>query len=404
MNRFLIAMLSMAIAVPALAQTSVQGTIGNIPVTITLPAGTGTGGTGLSAYQVWLAQPANAGKSVAQFLASLQGTPGVTGPAGATGATGPAGATGATGPQGPAGSGGGGGGGLPQPTTQAAWVAAVQSGLDNCYVATFDPATNITISTPVTFLAKDCGQNPRGLNGNGMTITSTVPGGADTITLTTQPNQAARGLVFGNFHVFQGSGNCLVIKAPANFAIYKGTFSNIYVDNCGKNGIAVYGDVFESLFDNINAENNVGDGMFVDSAGGGVTGVISNLMIRSPNLSRNQGYGYHSGNAPSTDIIQGSFINNWLGGLLGENGIRTVDSVNCENTGLICVSLPWSNYPSRIIGVNLSSEGSTKGPSPNSLPSRYTFLYHGPAGNLLQFQNYFVYYGSGTSQMALQAP
>lgn len=68
-----------------------------------------TGPTGKSAYQVWLAQPGNAGKTEAQYIASLKGAKGDTGatgpqgPTGATGATGPKGekgATGATGPQG----------------------------------------------------------------------------------------------------------------------------------------------------------------------------------------------------------------------------------------------------------------------------------------------------------------
>lgn len=71
-----------------------------------------TGPTGKSAYQVWLAQPGNAGKTEAQYIASLKGEKGATGatgpqgPTGATGATGPQGekgATGATGPQGPTG-------------------------------------------------------------------------------------------------------------------------------------------------------------------------------------------------------------------------------------------------------------------------------------------------------------
>ena len=42
-----------------------------------------TGPTGKSAYQVWLAQPGNAGKTETQYIASLKGEKG------ATGATGP---------------------------------------------------------------------------------------------------------------------------------------------------------------------------------------------------------------------------------------------------------------------------------------------------------------------------
>lgn len=53
-----------------------------------------TGPTGKSAYQVWLAQPGNAGKTEAQYIASLKGAKGDTG------ATGPQGPTGAKGDKG----------------------------------------------------------------------------------------------------------------------------------------------------------------------------------------------------------------------------------------------------------------------------------------------------------------
>jgi hypothetical protein len=283
------------------------------------------------------------------------------------------------GPQGP--------GGLPKPTTQAAWVAAVQAALTRCYIAQFDPSTTITIATPVVLTATDCGQQPRGLNGNGMSITSMINNGADVITLTT--SSASRGLVFGNFHVFGGtysglaSGNCLSIVAAKNRPIYKGTFANIYTDSCGKNGVSIVGDVYESLVDNIQSENNNGDGLFTNSGADG--GVLSNLIVRSPNLSRNQGYGLHHGSpGGSLDIVAGgSFINNWLGGVLCENGCRTVENINCENSGPICVSMPWSAYPVRISGVNATSDGGVKGTSAASGVLKYTILYHGPATNLI---------------------
>lgn len=62
-----------------------------------------TGPTGKSAYQVWLAQSGNAGKTEAQYIASLKGAKGDTGATGPQGPTGATGATGATGPQGPTG-------------------------------------------------------------------------------------------------------------------------------------------------------------------------------------------------------------------------------------------------------------------------------------------------------------
>lgn len=58
------------------------------------------GDTGDSAYQIWLQQDGNAGKTEAEFLASLKGDTGATGPQGPKGDTGEAGPPGATGPQG----------------------------------------------------------------------------------------------------------------------------------------------------------------------------------------------------------------------------------------------------------------------------------------------------------------
>lgn len=64
------------------------------------------GADGKSAYEVWVAQPGNAGKNEQEYLASLKGDKGETGAAGAkgdrgeTGAVGPQGAEGAQGPAG----------------------------------------------------------------------------------------------------------------------------------------------------------------------------------------------------------------------------------------------------------------------------------------------------------------
>jgi hypothetical protein len=167
---------------------------------------------------------------------------------------------------------------------------------------------------------------------------------------------------------------------------------DIYTDTCGIHGIKIIGDFFESTLDNIQSENNKGDGLFIDHGTDG--GIISNLMIRSPNLGRNQGYGFHAARASSIDISQGSFINNGKGGLLGEHGIRTVDSVNCENTGLVCIDIPTSDYKTRLVGNNASTDGKTA----VTTPLQYTYRYNGNPANLMQSDNYITYYGSGPTR------
>ena len=291
------------------------------------------GAPGLSAYQTWLAL-GNTGTE-AQFIASLKGPKGDTGPAGP-----PVGGVGS-------------GGGLPKPTTKAAWQSAVQAGFDNCYVVQLDPTTNVQINGTITLTAKDCGAAPHGLNGNGSSLSSVNNTGADILVLTTSGPSCGTVIsnlnVSGGAYVGQRSGNCITIQAAANRAIYRSTFRDLTVSGCGKAGLNIIGDVFEFVFDNIAAENMIGDGVFI-SNGPGNSGIISNLMFVAPNLSRNLGYGMHlgsvNGNTPpgSVDVKLGSFINNSKGGILAENGIRTVDFINCENSGLICIDVPYSAF------------------------------------------------------------
>jgi hypothetical protein len=85
---------------------------------------------------------------------------------------------------------------------------------------------------------------------------------------------------------------------------------------------------------------------------------------------------------------------------LGQHGIRTVDSVNCENSGLVCIDIPSSDFKTRLIGNNASTDGATA----VITPMRYTFRYRGNPANLIQSENYITYYGSGTDNTAVRAP
>ena len=229
-----------------------------------------------------------------------------------------------------------------KPTTQAALQAALQAGFDNCYVTQLDPTTNITASSTIALTAKNCAGRPRGFNGNGASISSTINDGSDVMTITSTGE--AKNLFIAGIHIYGGmyegkvSGNCLFINAPKNLAIYTSIVKDLVLEYCGHSGLAIKGDFFESVLDNINTQANFGDGIWINHGDDGR--IISNVMIRSPNISRNRGYGLHAVRANSIDISQGSVINNWLGGLLGEHGLRTVDSINCENTGPVCVTIP----------------------------------------------------------------
>lgn len=77
-----------------------QGVPGEAGATGLQGAQGATGARGLSAYQVWLAQEGNAGKTEAEFLAAIKGDKGAKGETGATGPRGPQGDKGDPGPAG----------------------------------------------------------------------------------------------------------------------------------------------------------------------------------------------------------------------------------------------------------------------------------------------------------------
>jgi hypothetical protein len=295
----------------------------------------------------------------------------------------------------------GGGSGFAKPTTQAQLQALLQAAMNGQSVM-FDPNTSVTVSSTMTILVPD---NPGNIFGNGLKIRSTINNGSDVLQFVGNAKYNSRNFIIQGINinggVYEGlaSGNCFVINAPHNKgSLYRVMLRDIYTDFCGIHGVKIIGDFFESTLDNIESENNNGDGLFIDHGADG--GIISNLMIRSPNLSRNKGYGFHAAHANSIDISQGSFITNGKGGLLGEHGIRTVDSVNCENSGLVCIDIPTSDYPTRLVGNNASSDGKTA----VTTTMQYTYRYNGNPANLIQSGNYFTYYGAGTNNTAIRAP
>jgi hypothetical protein len=289
--------------------------------------------------------------------------------------------------------------GLAKPTTQAQLQAILQAAMNGQSVM-FDPTTSVTVSSTMTILVPD---NPGNIFGNGLKIKSAINNGSDVLRFIGNAKDNSRNFIIQGINIHGGyglnSGNCFVIDAPhSKGSIYRVMLRDIYTDTCGIHGIKIIGDFFESTLDNIQSENNKGDGLFIDHGTDG--GIISNLMIRSPNLGRNQGYGFHAARASSIDISQGSFINNGKGGLLGEHGIRTVDSVNCENTGLVCIDIPTSDYKTRLVGNNASTDGKTA----VTTPLQYTYRYNGNPANLMQSDNYITYYGSGPNKTAVRAP
>lgn len=345
------------------------------------------------------------------------GPAGPTGPQGVAGATGPSGPTGPAGPQGPQGpaGSGSGGGGLPLITTQAAFVSAVTDALNNCYVATFDGKSKFSLTSAVTFTLKDCGHSPTGFNGNGMAISATYNGGSSGIKFVTNgaPNRSfvLKGFsLYGGVYEGRSIGSCVSIQAARNSAIYKFVLQDIWTDYCSGNGVELIGDVFEGSIYNMQTENNNGSGLYMKH--GADCGVVSNVFVWGLNASRSHRYGMElatqsgCGGVSSVHAFAPSFVSNGLGGILATGGIRNVIGGNCENSGLVCVDINDSPYQTRVVGMEMSTDNSTKDPQ-SSNPQAMKYLIRYPTSidtRVKQSDNSVACYGASCTGVQLRAP
>jgi hypothetical protein len=331
---------------------------------------------------------------------------GIVGPPGPAG---PAGPPGAEGPLGPPGA-----GGLPVVTTQADFVARVADAFANCYVATFDPKSRVTITSKVVFNIKDCGQGPVGINGNGMQIVAEKGGGDGVLEFVTiGPNRSffLQGLAISG-GVYQGrdAGACVTLRAARNVPLYKFTIRDLWLDYCSGDGLRIIGDIFEGSIWNLQSENHNRSGLFMNH--GTDCGIVSNVFVHGLNASRNHRYGMElatqtgCGGVSSVHANFPSFVSNGLGGILATGGIRNVIGGNCENSGLVCVDIPDSPYQTRVVGMEMSTDNNTKDPqSPNPQPMKYLLRYPSTIdAKVKQSDNSIACYGTNCTGVQLRAP
>lgn len=244
------------------------------------------------------------------------------------------------------------------------FAQALQSGAAENYVPMFDPRTQVTLTrTMVIRQARNDG-SPWGANGNFAKVKWAGPGGADMIVYQGVKGVQNRGLVLEKFHLFgngyQGNpcGACLKLHAPDgdDGALYKFTLRDIYTAY-GTYGIVLQGAVFEGMCENVHGENHRKDGMLMQHTNLDARnrGVVSNVQLIHPNMSRNLGAGVRS--IYSCNAAFGSFILNAEGGIVAPDGLRIGFANNGENTGEALYVVPSNGYGSNII----YSEGSTDG-------------------------------------------
>lgn len=234
------------------------------------------------------------------------------------------------------------------------------------FVAMLDPRTDIELSATIVLEQQKNEGMTWGANGNHAKLRWVGPAGQDMIVVQGVKGMANRGLYLEKFNLYGGGydrapcGACLKLRAPAGDAgsIYKFTLRDIYT-SYGTYGIVLQGAVFEGMCENVHSENHVKDGLSMENTGVGTgsPGIVSNIQLIHPNMSRNHGAGVRS--VYSCNAAFGSFVLNGEGGIVAPDGLRVGFANNGENTGEALYVVPKNGYGSYILYSEASTDGRT---------------------------------------------
>ncbi len=247
-------------------------------------------------------------------------------------------------------------GGLIWARNETEFAQALQSGADDGYVPMFDPRTQVTLTKTITVRQKSNDGSPWGANGNFARVNWEGPADADMIVYRGVKGVQNRGLFLEKFSLsgngYKGvpCGACLKLYAPDGDegALYKFTLRDIYT-SYGTYGIVLQGAVFEGMCENVHGENHRKDGMLMQHTNvrRDNRGIVSNIQLIHPNMSRNMGAGVRS--VYSCNAVFGSFILNAEGGIVAPDGLRVGFANNGENTGEAVYVVPSNGYGSNIL-------------------------------------------------------
>jgi hypothetical protein len=243
---------------------------------------------------------------------------------------------------------------------------ALQDGLADGYVPMFDPRTDIEQSSTIVLEQRKNEGMTWGANGNHAKVRWVGPAGHDMIVIQGVKGVANRGLYFEKFNLDGGGydrapcGACLKLRAPFGDAgaLYKFTLRDIFA-SYGTYGVVLQGAVFEGMCENVHCENHAKDGMLMENlnVGSGSPGIVSNIQLIHPNMSRNYGAGIRS--VYSCNAAFGSFVLNAEGGIVAPSGLRVGFANNGENTGEALYVIPNNGYGSYVLYSEASTDGRT---------------------------------------------
>ena len=293
------------------------------------------------------------------------------------------------------------------------FAQALQSGADENLVVMFDPRTRVTLTRTITIRQPKHDGTTWGANGNHAKIEWAGPGGADMIVYQGVKGVANRGLFLEKFYLYGGgydrpaAGACLKLYAPDGDegSIYKFTLRDIYTAY-GTYGIVLQGAVFEGMCENVHGENHRKDGMFMQhtNINKDNRGIVSNIQLIHPNMSRNFGAGVRS--VYSCNAVFGSFVLNAQGGIVAPDGLRIGFANNGENTGEAVYVVPNNGYGSNILYSEGSTDGSTHAREMVngqwvSVGKPQLYLLSGAAG-VNQVGNHVATYGGATGNRTIR--
>ena len=304
-----------------------------------------------------------------------------------------------------------GGGGLDLVTTGAQLKDALETYANECRVGQLDGRSIVELDQTILIQQHTHDGTPWGVNGNYAKVLWTGPGGLDMLVF-----QGVEGIynrcltieklyLYGNGYAAPPARSCLKLYAPAGDpgCLYKFKLDSIYTSDA-EFGFIIEGAVFEGIGTNLHAENHRGDGMLMlhTHEVGKHQGIVSNIMLIHPNMSRNLGAGIRCTN--STNIIFGSFILNGQGGVVGPEGLRAFIASNGENTGESLLVVPTPGWGSQINGNEASTDGQTVARYYDGslgwqdIGQPMLYLLDDAGSNVPQQFNHMSYYGDGTNQ------
>lgn len=293
---------------------------------------------------------------------------------------------------------------------------ALQEGAAQGVVPMFDPRTDIELSSTIVVEQKKNEGMTWGANGNHAKLRWVGPPGHDMLVVQGVQGVANRGLYLEKFNFWGGRydaglqcGACLKLRAPLGDAgaLYKFTLRDIYT-SCGTYGIVLQGAVFEGMCENVHGENHIKDGIYMENTnvGSGSPGIVSNIQLIHPNMSRNMGAGIRS--VYSCNAAFGSFVLNAEAGIVAPEGLRLGFANNGENTGEAVYVVPRNGYGSNIIYSEASTDTRTHARRFDGRDKKWVsvgkptlYLLSGGPG-VSETGNHIATYGSGLGSAAVR--